>query len=371
MATSRPLVFFAGFALLALLAGVAESGWAWWRAQAFEPSLGARWIWARDSGRVGMPRTFYAARDFELRDGVERVWLSIAADESYVLWVNGRPAGSGYWNESSPSHGKAADLYELSDWLERGTNRLVVELRTANGAGGLLATLRLGDPAAANLVTDGDWRIFRKADPRLLRGLAPLDELDGEKPKLWPWPPTGRWRLDRLAPRPDLRAADALHYRARCPRQLRYPNPGAPWSPLTESLACGLPDLSENSLWDFGEEVEGIIEMGLAPDGEPPPALLYTFAEEPDSDLSLIRPELVVQAAPGAWLWRDSAVRRFRYVALIGMRPVGFLRLLPVSPEQAGAYPAPSPPQGVFGLQAPEGPTALERSVWDRFRVRD
>lgn len=365
-AVRRPLVFFAGFALLALLAGAAESGRAVLVSKTSEPSLGARWIWAHHAGRTGMPRTFYAARDFELPEGVERAWLSIAADEAYVLWVNGRAVGSGSWNEGPPSHGKAADLYELSDWLERGRNRLVVELRSSSGAGGLLATLRLGDRDRPTLATDGDWRIFRSAEPRLLRGLASMEELGGEQPKIWQWPPTGRWRLDRVAARPDLRPEDPLHARPFCPRRLRFPGAGALWSDLPASLACAVPSVSDLNLWDFGETVEGVLEMGLDPGQEPLPALLHFFAEEPGDGLHLRRPEVILQAAPGAWSWRDSAVRRFRYLAVIGAHPEGFLRVLPASAEQQKAYAPPAPPQGVFGLPAPQGSTPLERSIWDR-----
>ncbi len=94
------------------------------RSRSSEPSLGARWIWAEHAARTGAPVTLYAARDFELPEGIEKAWLSIAADESYVLWVNGQAVGSGYWQDGKAPAGpasQAADLYELSDWLERGS----------------------------------------------------------------------------------------------------------------------------------------------------------------------------------------------------------------------------------------------------------
>ncbi len=130
-------------------------------------------------------------------------------------------------------------------------------------------------------MSDRSWRIFRRADPRLLRGLALLAALGGEEPKLWQWPPTGRWRLDRLAPRPDLRPADPLFGRSRCPHALRFPSPGLPWFEVPQSPGCTLPGLSDQSLWDFGEEVEGVLEMGLSPSETPQPALLYFVDEEP------------------------------------------------------------------------------------------
>lgn len=362
-AVRRPLTFFAAFTLAALLAGAAESGVAAWLSKSAEPGLGARWIWADRSARAGLPLTFYAARDFELAAGVEKAWLSIAADESYVLWVNGRAFGSGI----SRDGGRAADLYDLSDSLERGANRLVVELRSSSGAGGLLATLRLGEKGTPSLVSDASWRIFRQADPRLLRGLAPLAELGGEEPKVWNWPPTGRWRLDRLETRPALQSAEPLHRQAICPRRLRFPSPTAAWGDVPASAACGLPELSDQSLFDFGEEVEGFLEMGLTPNAEPQPALLYFLAEEPKGDLDRLRPEVILEAAPGAWLWRDAACRRFRYLAIVGTLPQGFLRLQPVSPEQKKAYAPPPKPAGVFGLSPPGGPTALEESVWQRY----
>ncbi len=241
----------------------------------------------------------------------------------------------------------------------------MVELRSSSGAGGLLATLRLGERDRPTLVSDAGWRIFRTADPRILHGLAPLGALGGEEPKLWQWPPTGRWRLDRLQPRPDLRPADPLFGRPRCPRASRFPSAGAAWSLLEQKPGCSLPELSDRSLWDFGEEVEGLVELSLAPSSEPQPALLYFLGEEP-GDLEQRRPEVILQAAPGATLWRDVAVRRFRYLAIIGGKPQDFLRVLPVTPEQAAAYRPPAPPHGVFGLPAPAGSTALETAVWRR-----
>ena len=365
-AVRRPLAFFAAFALLALLAGAAESGLAALRSKSSEPSLGARWIWAEGAARSGNPRTFYAARDFELPEGVEKAWLSIAADESYVLWVNGRAAGSGAWREDE-DRGQAADLYEISDRLERGINRLVVELRSSSGAGGLLATLRLGEQGRPTLVSGRDWRIFRAADPRLLRGLSRLDQLNGEEPRLWQWPPTGRWRLDRLAPRPDLSTPDPLRPGGLCPQRLRFPGTGIAWSDLPGSPACAVPGVSDQNLWDFGGTVEGFLEMGLPANAEPKPALVYFLDAEPDEKLVEKRPEVLLQPAPGAWLWRDTAVRRFRYLVVIGVAPSGFLRLVPASAEQKEAYPPPPPPRGVFGLDAPSGPTALEASVWQRY----
>jgi hypothetical protein len=364
-AVRRPLAFFGAFALLALLAGAAESGLAVLRSKRSEPGLGARWIWPEGAARSGAPRTFYAARDFELPEGVEKAWLSIAADESYVLWVNGRAAGSGAWRDQDG--GQAADLYEISDRLERGVNRLVVELRSSSGAGGLLATLRLGEQGRPTLVTGRDWRIFREADPRLLRGLARLDQLDGEEPRLWQWPPTGRWRTGRLAPRPSLAAPDPLRPGGLCPRRLRFPGTGIAWSDLPSSPACAVPGVSDQNLWDFGDTVEGILEMGLPAKAEPQPALVYFLDREPDEKLVEKRPEVLLQPAPGAWLWRDTAVRRFRYLVVIGVAPSGFMRLLPATPEQKEAYAPPPPPRGVFGLEAPSGPTALEASVWQRY----
>ena len=379
-AVRRPLVFFGLFALLALVAGAAESGRAFLRSRSAEPGLGARWIWAEHAARAGMPITLYAARDFELDESTERAWLSIAADEHYVLWLNGQAIGSGSWQKGSwqkgswqkggsgPDEGEpVADLYELSDWLETGTNRLVVELRSTSGAGGLLATLRLGEKGTASLVTDNSWRLFRRADPRLLRGLAPLEKLGGETPKIWPWPPIGRWRIRNLEARPVLVPADTFTRGARCARRLGFPAPDAPWADLKADPGCGLPLLSVQSLWDFGETVEGILEFGLDPTSEPAPALLYFLDQDPGADLSRLEPSVVVPGAPGAWLWRDTAVRRFRFLAIVGLKPQDFLRLRLLSAEEKEAYPPPPPPDGVFGLTPPDDRMKkITEMVWQR-----
>jgi hypothetical protein len=366
----RPLAFFAGVLALALALVGAERALARWRYAAHPPQLRGEWIWAQDVSREGEPIVFHAARDFFLDaapqadDGGAR--LAIVADEAYLLVVNGVRVGSGSYQQSR------ADVYDLTAWLDAGWNRLVVELRSESGAGGLLAGLDVGGRSV--LRTDASWRIVRAADTGLLNGWRRLDEVLAEPPQVWSRPPTGRWRVDLAKaaqpPRPGLWPEAAPSPAPLCPRRVRHPSANAPWVDLEMEPGCPAVESGDLAIWDFGEEVEGFLELGLDPLDAPAPALVFFGLEEPSGNLSERRPDLTLLRAPGAWSWADAHSRRFRYVALIGARPVQFFRVLPVDETQAIAYQAPPPMPGVFGLKPPQGATALEESIWQRAEGR-
>ena len=134
----KPIPFFAlgiaGAACLAFLQQAVVS----FAADRAEPGRGACWIWAQDAANAAQPLAFWAVRDFQLMDpaDLESASVVIAADESYELWLNGQRVGAGEYVQ-----GMAADQYSVSHLLQLGSNRLVVELRSSRGAGGLLASV--------------------------------------------------------------------------------------------------------------------------------------------------------------------------------------------------------------------------------------
>ena len=250
MTLERPGRFFllalAGVLLLAL----AERG-----IRAFstarEPGRGGYWIWAPGAAQAAEPVAFFAVRDVEL-PAASGAALEIAADEGYELYVNGRPVGA---NSFRP--GMAIDRYAVGDLLRAGRNRITVALHSARGAGGLLAALVAGD---RTVVTDGEWRIFRRQEPELFDPDAAL--AGGETPAVWQRSPTGRWRLrpaegDRArvfegpGPAPN-----------RFPTRARSVHPEAPWKRLRRRQ-LQLPVQSSQVLLDWGREVEGLLSFAL------------------------------------------------------------------------------------------------------------
>jgi hypothetical protein len=124
----------------------------------FAELRGAQWIWAAgltpDDGAVA----FYLAREFELDFQPQRGRLWSLADEEYVVSLNGIVVGSNRFAE-----GATVDVYEVGSMLRRGRNRLLVELRSSRGVGGMLLGLEARGPeGVVRIVSDGAWRALRR-----------------------------------------------------------------------------------------------------------------------------------------------------------------------------------------------------------------
>lgn len=352
----RPVRFFALALTLALLLAALERAAAALRSRWTEPGRGASWIWEPGVLDSGEPVAFFAVRDFELAAlAGHKAELAIVADESYTLFVNGRRVGSGAYRGGAP-----ADLYDLTADLRAGKNRLAVELASGRGAGGLLASLRLdGRPV---LVSDGEWRVFRRFDGAVLRGW-PL--AGGEAAQVWQLHPTGRWRVAPPRPRPPrpvllrgpvLKGAVKMRTPWRSWRQApaaadRFPRHLGPWL-----------------LFDWGSEVTGLLTLELAPaDGDA--GLLFTGSEIPDRDAPAAA---VVIPVPGKGWWIDVRPRTFRYAYLAGLE----LRRTPevelVGEELARELePGAAGPAGVFGVAPPRQRSKAEAKIRRRLRSGD
>lgn len=322
----------AGVLLLALADRAVRLG----AARLLAPTGAAHWIWsARDAG--GQPRAFYAVKDFTVAAVPARAPLLVLADEEYILYLNGRRVGSNVYTA-----GAGLDLYDASPLLQPGPNRLVAELRSGRGQGGFLLRLAVGEGGGGGaghaVVSDGSWRLFHRFHPGLLGGWLAAEE--GEPPRLWGRPPTGRW--GRPAPGPPrplftevAEAAPPVAPVAGYPLSQGRRRPRASWT-----------------LWDWGRPVTGYLSVefgGPAPpvallfEGEEPPPLAYSLADGP------------VIPPPGATAWDGATVRRFRYALLLGPGDVAAARVHPVPEAAAGALPAPPPAVGgAFGLPVPQ-----------------
>ncbi|HSS75943.1 MAG TPA: hypothetical protein VLV54_04285, partial [Thermoanaerobaculia bacterium] len=132
------------------------------------PTASAQWIWKDVEWDDHQPTAFYVLRDFDLPVLPSSARLLVTADEEYVLTLNGRQVGAGAFQP-----GAVLDVYEVGPLLLPGANRLMVEVRSARGAGGLLASLV--DAGGRLLVgTDDRWRIFPNYELGLARGWLPL-----------------------------------------------------------------------------------------------------------------------------------------------------------------------------------------------------
>jgi hypothetical protein len=319
------------------------------------PTGGAQWIWVERNRTDQSPAAFYAVRDFFLDAAPARARLLILADPEYILTLNGKRIGSGQYQPGGPAR---LDVYEVGDLLVAGGNRLLVELRSDRGAGGLLAALQDGD--GHTLVrTDGDWRIVSRHHFGLVRGLLPIgpdDDLDSLPAFSWGAPPTGRWGRPEVGPVLP-RLTGLLQGTSLAAGRL--PSRPIPGLPATSARHV--------ALFDWGREVTGYLTLQM-PVGEGlRKALLFTGDGLPDPLRD--RPSGAVLAMTGRRSWTDAQARRFRYALVIGDRPAS-ARVLPVDPKWASARIKDSLAgggrklEGVFGLEPPPLRTPVQDEIW-------
>ncbi len=324
------------------------------------PTAGASWIWAADSAIDDGPEVFYAAREWQLAFEPTAAGIEILADEEYWLSVNGASVGAGRWAPGAP-----LDRYDLGGLLRRGSNRLVVELRSARGAGGLIALLTASGEGATEVVgTDGSWRIVRQHQ----RSLFAPDEAApaGRPPRVWGPAPLGRWGMPgagRLDPRLDELRRGRRPWR---PQQARL-GPDGPWQPAPGGRSTRA--LGPWVVFDWGTEVVGYLSVGFLAGEEAAHGLLWTASEESASPLG-VDPQLdpydaVILGAPGRTWWTDVRPRRLRYVYVLGLDQVTVAEVYPVRLDRAAPLlEAPPRPAGLWGLPPPRLVTAVEHEIW-------
>lgn len=355
-----PPGIFAAAALVSVLAIGVERGFGiWWAG--LPPAHGACWIWAPGPTDAREPVGFYLVREFEL-ERAPPAWISISADESYSLSLNGRHVGANRYSEDG-----RVDRYEVTDLLRAGGNRLVVEVRSSRGIGGLLASL-VGEETDGRrrplLVSDGDWLVFRRFDRAWYRAETLTG---GEVPRVWERPPTGRWRVREAAVDrpPAFRPGERAHRIG--PTRVRH-RQAERWVPLSQGPRQRFPRVGDQVLLDWGRPVEGFLFLDL-PSDENPPALLYLGLEPPDPDEN--PPDEVMIFIPGQRQWRDLNPRRFRYALLIGARPEKQVEVRLLGSRLARVLGLPRVSgAGVFGITPPDLHSIAEELVWDRLRGR-
>ncbi|MCP3960289.1 MAG: hypothetical protein GY719_20795 [bacterium] len=358
---ARPLRFFIGVLLLALAAAATERLVAGLRTRFLETGNGACWMWAAGDYGDGRPLAFYAARDLWLDLPDQPARIAIVADETYLLYVNGRRVGAGSYRPGAP-----VDEYDVSHLLQVGVNRLLVELRSSRGAGGLLAELAIGSGNDPRLVvTDDEWRIFRRHDPGLLGGWSALE--GGEAPQVWQRSPTGRWRLGETRRRRPIPFEEASAPDRRAPLAFQLLNSDS-WQELDWSRRR-IPAIGPQQIYDFGEEVEGILSFDLtAATGRP--GLLYFDFEPPDPRGR--RPDEVILPVPGRRYWEDAFPRRFRYVLVVGVEPYSRMQVDLLPPDLARELALPEGNHdGVFGVEPPRSYSKTEEDVWNGLGKRE
>jgi len=142
----------------------------------------ARWIWLTRDIPEPRPTSFRAVTDFAIPGERPRAApCRIFVGGRWTLEVNGRRAGEG-----SQRPGDALTVLDLAASLLPGDNRISIDVSSADGAGGILFWLDLGNGSA--VVSDGAWRV------------TPISPETGPEraAAVWGRPPMYPWRYPRL-----------------------------------------------------------------------------------------------------------------------------------------------------------------------------
>jgi hypothetical protein len=318
------------------------------------PTAGAQWIWRPVDRADHSPAAFYAVRDFSLAAPPARARLLITADEEYGVTLNAKRIGAGAFDPD-----QALDVYEVGPLLLPGGNRLLVELRSGRGTGGLLASLIDEDSGAGRekmiVGSDALWRTFPRHDLGLVRGWSPLGR--GTPAQVWGYPPLGRWGMPRVG-EPKALLAEAVGK----PLPAAVAQPFALPATLTPSAANGA--ASEAVLYDWGRPVEGYLTLAV-PAVEPGQhALLFTGDVPPDPLRARPDAPVLIQSARRDWM--DAVPRRFRYALLVGLDRPATAAVLPLPPGTV--RPPARVGTRVFGIAGPPLRTPVEDEVWSKLQ---
>src|SRR5438105_121325 len=154
----------------------------------FDVTGRAQWIWAQTRISSGVPVAFFATRDFDLPADRYFTRIKIAGDPQYTLYFNGREVGGRRQGEEV-----ALDVFDVSSMARTGRNRIVVAMRSANGVGGLIASVDIAPEYQNMLVTGSDWRIIRRWRDDL--PLRDPSRIWWSSPMLLGSPPARRWNF--------------------------------------------------------------------------------------------------------------------------------------------------------------------------------
>jgi hypothetical protein len=153
----------------------------------YDRTAPAQLLWARHPMSANEPVAFFAAREVDLPANRVYVRLKLLGDPEYTLYVNGREIAGRLVGED-----RALDYYDLSAVMQTGRNRIVVAVRAPKGGGAFLAALDLAPETENWVVSDAQWKIYRRWDPLILQY-----DVAGqwERPTIVGAPPAGRWNF--------------------------------------------------------------------------------------------------------------------------------------------------------------------------------
>ncbi len=266
----------------------------------------AEWIWVRHQVSRGTPQAFFAVRDFELPANRYYTKIKIAADPEYTLYFNGQEIGGRRFGDVED----ALDVFDVTQLAKTGRNRIVIAARSANGVGGVIASLDLSPEIENYVITDATWKIFRSWSAQL-----PLRDLGvSEPPMILGEPPVGRWNYLRTSPgKPRMTINRVLPPREELSFITRIPE-----VKVISGVAVLGSERVRATAYDFGEIADGRARLTIDYDNGESRQILVRYANVKPELSALegdIRPFVF---AAGEKSVIDPEVHHFRYVMVYG-----------------------------------------------------
>src|SRR6266550_1395229 len=135
----------------------------------FDVTGRAQWIWARHQISRDIPVAFFATHNFDLPPNRRFAYIKIAGDPEYTLYFNGTQVGGRRMGEET-----RLDVYDVSKLARDRGNRVVIAARSANGVGGIIASIDVTEEYKNVEPTGSAWNIVRGwRDDLLLRDPPP------------------------------------------------------------------------------------------------------------------------------------------------------------------------------------------------------
>jgi serine/threonine protein kinase len=115
----------------------------------------AGWIWSKEP--ASGPSKVYLRKRFTLESAPNRATLSLTADESFTVWINGQRAAQGTFSDRT----HRIQAFDVARFLRQGDNVLAVEAFGRAGRAGVLAELDDNGSGifTRTLVSDTTWKV--------------------------------------------------------------------------------------------------------------------------------------------------------------------------------------------------------------------
>jgi hypothetical protein len=278
----------------------------------FDVTGRAQWIWARHPMNANVPVAFYATRDLDLPEHRIYTHIKVLGDPEYTLYVNGREVG----RRQVGVEDKALDLYDISELVQTGHNRIVVAVRAPIGLGGLIAGIDIAPETENWVVTDATWKIYRRWSPALL--LRDPEKGSWEAPWIIGEPPVGRWNYLTAVPSDLAKPPTSIV----TPRDTFSVIGFIPTIRTEGGVAVAGAERARATAFDFGF-TSGRVRLTIDADGFASRTVSLRFANAREELELLDRNLRPVVFAPGERSVTTSEEHHFRYLMVFGRGRVG------------------------------------------------